>query len=244
MPTRTEQLFRIRSLLGDPYPQRPSLHQLLRQEISEEQDVLNTLNNTGKAWTTAETQLVLNPSLDTYEISDTNFGKPIFVVRPTGNQYQPYISVPFTDVNSLDYNTIWNGFAPVYTGLFGESVTPEKMAFYRTGAVNSQYMVKIQPMPSENHTYTITYLVGYMGNDDPLSAAITLPEHAVLIQLRAAMALLPYAEWYDDEEMNRAKRKELAGTFLYQLERKEALFNTYVRSISHPKTVQTDDWSD
>jgi hypothetical protein len=243
MPTRTENLFRIRSLLDDPYPQRPALHQLLRQEISEEQDVLNAVNNTGKAWTTAEYDLVLSPTEDTYEISATDFGKPIFVVRPTGNQYQPWISVPFTDVAELDYNTIWNGYQSVYTGLFGQSSTPEKMAFYRTGAVNSQYMVKVQPMPSENHTYTITYLVGYMGNDDPLEAIAALPEHAGLIQIRAAMALLPYSAWYDDEDMNQAKRKDLAGAFMYQLERKEELFDIYIRGLAHGRIVQTDDWS-
>ncbi len=242
MPTRTEQIFRIRTWLGNPFPQKPDLHRILMQELAEEQDILNAVNNTGKAWATAEFQLNLNPNEDTYQISATDFGKPIFVIRPTGNDYQPYISVPFTDVAELDYNTVWDGFTDIYTGLYGADVTPEKMAFYRTGAVDPSYMVKVQPMPSTNHTYTITYLVGYLGQDDPLSVAVTMPEHAVLIQLRAALALLPDAEWYEDEERNYNRRKSLAASFLEQLERKESNFKTYVSTLSHGRIVDTDDW--
>src|ERR1700742_1354342 len=101
------------------------------------------------------------------------------------------------------------------------------MSFYRAGVLNAQPMVKIAPAPQASATYNLTYLPGYLGTGDPLESGIQLPEHAELVRLRCAMALLNYSKWYDDEQMNRQKRQDLATGFSYQLDRpdngKEAL---------------------
>jgi len=82
-----------------------------------------------------------------------------------------------------------------------------------------------------------------MGTTDPLESAIQMPEHAYLVQLRAAMALLPYAEWGDDPVMNTDKRKQLMAGFEYQLSRKEPIFATYKHSINIPKPTFVGDWN-
>lgn len=246
MPSRQENIFRTRSLLDDPYPQSPSLHRLVQQELSGEQDICNQLNNTGKAWSTATVDLVLSPNQDTYEINASNFGKPLYVVKATNNIYVPYISVPFDDITDLNYGQVWGGYNNIYGGLYTENSTPERMAFYRNGIIDATKMVKIQPMPQYSATYTISYLIGHIGTDDPLSSAFALPEHATLLQLRNAMALAlgGYCQWYEDYVRNEQKAKMLVEGFKYQLSIKESIFKEYISSLSHSRMTITDDWNE
>jgi len=242
--TRLQNVFRMRDLLDNAYPNKPSLHQLFRQEISEEQDIVNETNNTGKPWATAEYQFNYTTNQSKYPINVSNFGKVLNVLKVTGNPYVPFVPVPFDDIAEQTYGRIMMDFYGVYGSIFPISETPEHMSFYRSGVMNSQYMVEIQPMPSSNWTYIVTYLPGYLGVDDPLSAAIQMPEHAELVRLRGATALLNYSSWYEDEQQNRQKREDLAKGFAYQLDRKEALFSKYIRNINIPRMVDVGHWSD
>jgi hypothetical protein len=241
--SRTEQLFRTRDLLDNPLPNNPSFHQLLRQEISTEMDILNATNNSSKPWALSTYQLNYIVGQDTYAINVSDFGKVMYVERVQGDPYIRYVNVPFSDVHDLDYGTIWQ-----YTsGSFGQvpwiTETPERMAFYRDGVLNSQYMVRIQPQPIQSWTYIIHYMPGVLANTDPLASAVQLPEHATLAQLRNATALLPYAQWGDDKVENDNIRKRLAAGFEYQLNIKEPLFRTYIKSIAIPKPVFLEEWN-
>jgi len=242
--TRLQNVFRIRDLLDNPFPNKPSLHQIFREEISVEQDIVNETNNTGRPWATAEYQLNYTTNQSKYPINVNNFGKVLQVLKVTGNTWLPYVPVPFDDLTEQTYGRLLFDFYGVYGSVFPMSETPEHMSFYRSSVLNSQYMVEIQPMPATNWEYIITYMPGYIGVDDPLSAAIQLPEYAELVRLRAAMALLTYSAWYEDDEMNRKKREDLAKGFAYQLARKEALFSKYIRNINIPRTVDIGHWCD
>lgn len=240
--TRIQNIFRVRDLLSSPLPNAPSFHRLMAQLISEEMDVVNATNNTGIPWATATYQLNYSAGQTSYDINVTNFGKILYVVKATTNPYIPYISVPFDDVSQQEYGTIYNYYGS-YGQAFAMPVTPERMSFYREGVLNAQYKCTIQPQPQESATYILTYLPGYIGVDDPLSSATQMPEHAELVRLRAAMALLNYAEWGDDKAENRLKRADLMQGFGYQLERKEQLFKNYISSINRPRTVDVDNWN-
>ena len=239
MSTRLENIARIRTLLDSPFGQSPNLHRIVQQELSEEVDIINELNNTGKPWITDSTTLTSNGTQDTYEMSVSNFGKPLYVVKETNNIYQPYIYVPFGDLTSQNYGQVWS----YGQGVIQSDPTIEKMSFYRQGMTNQSYKVKIEPVPQTPTTYIISYLPGYMGTDDPLEATIAIPEHATLVQLRAATALLPYCQWFEDDAKNSMKRKELMESFAYQLNRKEQLFSKYIKNLIIPKMVDADsDW--
>jgi len=240
--SRTQNIFRIRDLLDNPLPNRPSFHRLMTQEISEEMDIVNATTNVAKPWATSTFQLNYTAGQDSYDINVSDFGKILYVVKQTTNPYIPYISVPFDDVSQQDYGTIYNYYGS-YGQAFALPVTPEKMSFFREGVLNSQFKCTIQPQPQESATYILTYLSGYIGIGDPLSAATQMPEHAELVRLRAAMALLNYAEWGDDKAENREKRKDLAQGFAYQLERKEMLFRNYITAMTSKRTVEIDDWN-
>ncbi len=241
--TRIENIFRCRDLLRRPYPSAPSFHDLFRQEISEEMDIVNATNNSGRPWATAEYQLNYTPGINAYEIGVSDWGKILFAVKATGNPYIPFLPVPFDDLSEQNYGTVWGWFNSAYAQSFALSETPERMIFYRQGVLNSQFMVKINPQPQQSAAYILTYLPGYIGTDDPLESAIQMPEHAELVRLRMAMALLNSAEWYEDMEKNRQQRQDLATGFLYQLERKEDLFKKYIRNLNIGRMTDVSDWN-
>jgi len=245
MSSRTEQIFRTRDILDTPLPNKPSFHQLLRQEISTETDIANALNNTGQPWTTNEYQLNYSPNQSEYVLNATDIGRILFVVRLTNNPYVPALPVPFQDLATLRYGTIWTNFYTMYNGIGAYSLpeTIEQMAFYRSGVVNPETKVEIQPMPIESATYVITYLIGEFGNNDPLESAIALPEFATMGQLRNAVALLPYTRWSDDYDMDMKRKQELMQAFQYQLNIKEPIFADYKRSLVHSGTVDCEDWN-
>lgn len=239
--SRIQNIFRIRDLLDNPTPQSPSFHMMMGQCIREEMDIVNATLNTGIPWAVKEFQLNYSPGQLSYDINVPDFGKILYVVKATTNPWIPFISVPFDDISQQDYGTLFN-----YYGSYGQAFalpeTPERMSFYRENVLNAQYKVKIQPQPRESATYTLTYLPGYIGTDDPLSVDTQMPEHAELMRLRAAMALLPYAKWGDDMVANKMKREELSKVFAYQLDRKESLFRDYITSINRAQSVEISDW--
>ena len=238
--TRTENIFRVRDLLRRPYPNAPSFHDIFRQEISEEMDIVNATNNSGIAWATAEYQLNFTPSQNVYQINVSDWGKVLYCVKETTNPYIPYLPVPFDDVSEMNYGTVWGWFNNSYAQAFALKETPERMSFSRVGAVNSQITVTINPVPQQSATYILTYLPGYIGTDDPLETAIQMPEHAELVRLRMAMALLPSAEWFEEEAANIARRQDLSSSFAFQLQRKEDLFQKYIRGINKPRMVDIE----
>jgi len=241
--TRVENLFQIRKLLLLPYPNSPSFDSLMRQEISEEMDIVNATNNSGIAWATASYQLNFTPNQNTYQINVSDWGKILYVVKATTNPYIPFLPVGFDDVSEQNYGTVWGWFNNSYAQAFLLQETPERMSFSRVGVTNSQITVTINPVPQQSAQYTLVYLPGYIGNDDPLETAIQLPEHAELVRLRAATALLPGASWFENETQNSERRKELAQSFAFQLQRKEMLFDKYIRGINKPRMTDIEDWN-
>lgn len=244
MATRIENIFRMRDLLRRPYPNAPSFHDLFRQEISEEQDIVNATNNSGNPWATAEYQLNYNSNQSEYAINVSDFGKVLFVVKETGNPYIPFIPVNFDSVSQQHYGTVLGWFNNAYAQSWSLTEAPERMSFWRSGVLNAQFMVSINPMSQQSATYHITYLPGYIGDSDPLESSIQLPEHAELVRLRGAMAQLVNAEWFEDEAQNRDRRKELMASYAYQLERKEGLFAAYLGSMNIPGIVDIESWNE
>jgi len=207
---------------------------------------MNKLNLSTQSWAVNEYQLNYTPGQDTYQINVSDFGRPLNVVRATGNALLPFIPVPFDTINDLQYGTIWFDFWNTFGGIYPYPETLEHIAFYRSGANDQQFMCKIQPMPSQVQTYTISYVPGYFGTDLALNSSPALPEHQELLRYRAAIGLLPYTQWSDDKAADAMKKQELKDNFLYQLNRpdgKEELFRDYLRSITISRTVSVDDWN-
>lgn len=241
MATRLENLQRIRTLLGTPMPSRPDFNTLFQLELSVEADILNTTSNANQPWAINTFSLNYSPGLDSYNITATNFGKPVLVTRVvTDNSYITRIPVDFADFTHLSYGSVWQTWGG-FNSWWGMPTTPERMSFFREGVLDAQVAVKIEPQPQEAVTYEITYVPSYTGELDPLESSIQLPEMATLVQLRVATAALPYAAWHEDDDKNMVRRKELAQSFKYQLDIKEPIFQRYISNITQPKDVFLDD---
>lgn len=244
MPSRLENIFRVRALLDLPQVQAPNFHRMLEQEITEEMDIVNATLESSRPWATATWTLNYRCGQSKYPINVTDWGKVLYVVKVTGNAWMPYVNVPFSDLEGQLYGKVWPSFPTgCGTGFYPWTDTPEQICFYRQGVLDAQFMCEINPQPTQSAQYIITYIPGYIGESDPLSANVQMPEHVELLRLRTAMSLLPYSKWHDDEDENRAKRKELAMGFAYQLERKEQMFKSYIANITIPKDVFVDSWN-
>lgn len=245
MATRLQNIMRVRALLDNPYPNAPDFHTILQQQLSTEADILNVTNNTGRPWAVSTYQLNYYPGQTSYPINVSDFGKAYLVTRIIPGPYIRRINVPFTDLNEQKYGSIWPWYG-YGTGPWSIESTVERMSFYREGVTDSNYLVTIEPQPQDSCVYEITYVPGVVSGEDPLQTATQLPEHATLAQLRVAMATVAYARWYEEEEQNRIRRKELAASFDYQLNRrpggKEEIFERYVASIAIPKIVEIGSW--
>ncbi len=224
-------------------PNKPSFHQLYQQELSDELDVLNKLNNSGRPWSLEQTQLNYSPNgTGKFEL-DMQPGKVLFVTRTTTNPYIPFLPVGIDDITDAQYGSILATYGNLYGWAFNLSQTIERISFYREGVTDQSYWCQIQPMPQESAVYTIYYLPSTPDADAALTSAMALPEYSELVRIRSAAALLPYSSWFEDEDQNSNKRKELATSFSFQLERKEQLFKDYIRAIAKPRMVDLDEWN-
>lgn len=206
----------------------------------------NRLNNTGRPWTVKTFEFTSEDDTDTYSVATgspavpiADFGKPLAIVKATGQSTMPYIQILFDDYNQQDYGTIPTAVSDVTpTGIFSPGM--ERISFYREGIINPVMKMKLNPYPLTVGTYTISYLVGAIGRDDALTVDYGIPEHAHLVEIQNAMSQLPYAKWHEDEAMNSNKRVEMARGFAFQLEYLQPVFDHYVRDLTHGRPVEVD----
>lgn len=246
MTTRAISISEVRSLLDDPYQQAPNLHKIVAGHLRFEQLMANRLNNTGRAWTVKTFEFTSDPELDTYSIATgappvavADFGKPLAIVKATGEERIPYVQIAFDDYNQQDYGLIPAGVSEVSP--FNQFASaPEKISFYREGIIDPVMKMKLNPVPGDAQDYTVSYLVGAIGRDDPLTVNYGIPEHAHLVEIQNATSQLPYCKWGEDEKANGVKMEQMAKGFAYQLTLLQPVFEQYVRDLTHGRPVEVE----
>lgn len=206
----------------------------------------NRLNNTGRAWTVKTFTFTSDPDTDTYTLESgtpavpvADFGKPLAIVKATGEEFMPYVQIAFDDYNQQDYGIIPSGVSQV-SPFTQFSPAQEKISFYREGIIDPVMKFKLNPVPQDAHEYTISYLVGAIGRSDPLTVDYGIPEHAHLVEIQNALSQLAYSKWSEDEKANQAKREEHKQGFLFQLSLLQPVFNDYVRDLTHARPVEVE----
>lgn len=216
---------------------------MFQTEISVEQDVLLATSNAQRPWATMTYQLNFTPGQSSYAINVTNFGKPILVTKIINSPYIKRVNVPYDDFGNQHYGTVLNAFNNTYGIPWDIEETPERMSFFRTQVLNSECRVTIEPQPQWSGVYEITYVPGYIGDSDPLEAAIQMPEHAEYLRTRCALRLLPYCKWSDDKAANMEQKAELKELFIEVINEKKPLFDKFITSITIPRDVMVSDWN-
>lgn len=205
-------LSNVRIRTRNPRAQQPSDRTLLVLLSTEVQTFLTKLNVYGRNWAVDELQLTITPNTSEYLLSTEGFGKPISVraVNPGDPAYIER-TIDFFELGDLNYDwNLPNNFGQAYPTDDSPHST-QRIAFYRKGG---QIYARVMSPLAYPATFNVIYQVGVFGATQPLDEDILLPEHHALIEVRTAIAALPHCEWYDDPNLNAARRKELAVTLL------------------------------
>jgi hypothetical protein len=246
---RSEEFEEIRRLLGYPKEQCPSADIIVGQLLREEQWMHLRLASSSAAWNTYEHTLTTTPAQQDYVISPQPqlgaFIRPLFAFYLNGATVNP---IRFTQIE--DYVTSFPSYefvsSPQSSGSNSIYTHIRSLGFYRTaGDTPGNLKVRVFPVPEAQETYKI--ILGVYPDID--SAQISLddtaimPEWSMLRTLRAALFLLPYAEWDGvTKEQNRLKRNDIANALAPQMERLEAEFNSYIRNPVNETIADVGYW--
>ena len=242
---RTERFSKIRTWLDGSFSNKPSPHTILNQMLTVEQSFILRLTNTRATWHLIDYTLTTEEDVDTYEIEQPaaayqNSGKVHFVLRSTDNEQIPSLPVPFDD-----FSTPHSGQMPAAGQVNPALYVPERISFYRTNIQNQAIKAVISPTPQEVLTYTIWFFAGSLDRDRALMANTgPITELSDYLDLKTVFALLPYAEWRDDDQFNENKRRSLGTVIGAQIAELEPIVDTYIKDLNAPKSFDMNNWNE
>lgn len=217
MPTLYEMCTNTRLRLGDPRSNRPGDFQLLNAVCTQVRTLHRHKRNTSNVWNFNDLVVTVTPNLDTYQITEVDFGTPLAVLSyaPNLTTWIPRLIPFFTPQNMpFDWGIPSRIGAWGYLPPDGSNCTALRCAFYWRD--NVAY-VEFQPTPMLACQYKVRYLQNVAGQVGQMALTQEpLPnEDCDLVEVRSALALLPTSEWWasDDKEgraINAERRRDLA----------------------------------
>lgn len=212
------------------------MDQLFSHAVAEFQSFINELSNTDLTWT-YNSVTVNTTSNDTDYLLPITPGKVLFVTgTPYNNIYGPValefanladVSSDFYPFNALDYSS--------YSPDFNEAINFPfnlQIAFYRK---NNDLWFRLAPN-TQWSSINITYSTGDWLDNLTIENAAVLSNHHHLVHTRAAMNLLPAAEWKKDEEYNQLRRTNLEKSLMMAEERYAQQFVYAKRNLTADET--------
>jgi hypothetical protein len=222
----------VRVLTDSPLPQRPSLQRILLAVLQSTQSFYSKLESTGQPWSLKPDYLlaVANNTSDYLLAIDPSYGKPIQVLTYwPQNPSLPQRYVDFTVFNDLNFD--WG--LPVNVASFtytdGSPNTAVRMAFFNRDD-GSRY-VRVLPQPQLAGSYLVTFESGDWASSAAIEDSPVLSQFHSLIEIWAALSVLPSCQWVADQSYNMAHRKEIASALLNDRVRVEDDFDLYRRNM-------------
>lgn len=229
MATIDQMISNVRGRLMDPRQQRPSDRHVYRAVNDQLKGLYNSLSNTGVTWEEYELVLSVNPSQSDYQLNDQRLGKPIIVfTKDDSNPAHIERVVPVFELQDLNYDWGWPNDIGESLVDYSGSHSAWRVGYYRRNGVP---YIRFKPTPQLAAQYRVMYVIGNWVDSAALSDTPILSEHHHLIEIRASISLLPFAEWDGDESLNNQRRQQLAMS----LKNDEAMFagqfDIYSRSL-------------
>ena len=223
--------------LLEPLPQRPSRRYLLQLATSNVQTYFNRLSNTGRPWAVAETILVVSPGTSQYLMQVDDISKILDVTTSDiNNPAHIERQIPFWDFPDL--RTDWNAPANLPAITFYDSQhTAQRIAFFRKDFQNACYAA-VWPIPQFTCSYRVLYSVTGSAPTMSLDDSPILTQHHFLLSTKTALDALPGSAWWQNEDENRARRKELALSLSSRLPDLQTQFDRYIRSLTTPRMTR------
>lgn len=208
MASLYDRIGNIRDRLRHPRANRPGDGDCLRSLCDHVKILRAKRKNTGLPWDLADKTINVISDKAKYQITDTRFGTPLAVL--TTDDSDPFHIqrlIPFYSPQNLAFNyglpgnITWDDHA-------------ERVAFYWS---NGTPYLEFLPTPRANATYLLRYVIGNSVDALSLSDPLSLGEVGdTLAEVRAALSLLPFADYNDSEDVNMAKREALAKTLIWE----------------------------
>ena len=217
--------------LLEPLPARPSRRLLLQIATTNLQSYMNRLSNTGRPWAVAETILVTSGGVSEYLLPVSDISKIMDVWTALDNN-NAFIErqIPFWDLN--DIRTDWNAPAnlPAIT-FYNATHTAQRIAFYRKEWEDAVY-AKVYPIPQFTASYRVLYSVKGSAPDTALDTSPILTQHHFLLVIKTALDALSGSAWWEDEQENRIRRKELQASLMFRLGDLKEQFEIFIRNMT------------
>lgn len=242
MATIDEMTENVRLRLGSPRSQAPDDQVVLNAVCSQIRALLRFRRVTGNPWNFNDLIVQLFPGTDTYAINATDFGQPLAVLSWDSNNpiWIPRLIKIYEPQNLiLNIPPLPSAYAAnAYLPFDGSNVTTQRVAFYWR---DNQAYIQVWPLPNLNAQLKVRYLQNAESVSQASLASSPLPsEDDDLVELRAAISLLPLTEWWASDNLsgrsgNAEKRKDLAVTLANDERTARELFESITRQPTGPR---------
>jgi hypothetical protein len=231
--------------MGDPRSQAPNDQAVLNAVCSQIRNLLRFRRVTGNPWNLNDTVITVTANQDTYIVNQPDFGQSLAVITydPTNPVWVPRLVKIYEPQNLvLDIPYLpQNQAAWAYLPMDTTNCTAQRVAFYWRD--NVPY-IQFWPLPQLAAAYSIRYLQNADGiNQASLSSSPLPSEDDDLVELKAALSLLPIADWQAPESpegvrYNAEKRRDLTNALNVQVQDSQALFEATMRQPTGPRIYQ------
>ncbi len=230
MATIDQMITNVRGRLMEPRQQRPSYRHVYRSLLDHIKNVYNHLSNTGHTWEEYELNVTVSANKSDYQLNDARLGKPIIVfTKDDSNPAHIERIVPVFELQDLNFD--WglpNDVGASLVDLNGSQHTAWRVGYYRREGLP---YLRFKPTPQTSAQYRVMYVIGNWADSAGLGEEPVLSEHHHLIEIRAAISLLPFAEWDADENLNNQRRQQLAMSLKNDEGMFSGEFELYARSL-------------
>lgn len=212
MASLFDRIGNVRDRLRHPRANRPGDADCLRALCDHTKLLRAKRKNTGRVWDYADKRINVLPNKAKYLVNDIRFGTPLAVLTIDDANSQHFQRIiPFYCPQNLAFNWGLPMDAGAYvSNLDGSNHSAERVAFYWASGVA---YCEFQPIPRSACTYVLRFVVGDSVDAMSLSDPLALGEVGdSLAEVYAAISMLPFSDYEDDQDENREKRKELGTT--------------------------------
>lgn len=253
--TLSKDIDTVRSMLGDPLGQSPSVLDILEELRIEYQTLTNDLNNSTDAWMISTYNLTTVAGQYEYQLSTTgaaeaSIGKVLSVVTvPADANLDPEYVVEFVEMDKFPKEWAWiarNKGAYAFSSHDGQLI-----AFYYQFSVGDGWLMncQIRPVPAAAQTYKIIYQPGdWWDLDSNLGVGVTLPVESqkFLVCAVAAKNLLSTGKvrWSYDEAADDKKSLMILGSLNDRIARYLPIYDEFKEGLTKNDMLILDSWAD
>lgn len=235
----------VRRRLDGPLYQSPSPRAILDRAIDDYRDAVVSANNTKNAWAVNEYVITAQADTRRYEITPTDFSKPLLVASVPATSGSPEEVIEMSQIEQLPREWAWLDDSSAGYSLWFSTVRSLWAAVYRRSEADGFHSyIEFRPTPRAGEQYRILYQVAdfkqNINKDNLIDFQLPFPELDFYFIALVAKNLLPYTRWSGSLEADMLKKKELKEGLLEDLERYQKTFDDFISSLSTSDIVYAE----